>query len=216
MVELLFLVLGVMLVFRLRTKAAKVLMLWLVSGLLPSVLSIQSPHAVRGLMGLPAVELIMGVGLVGAYQFVRAESVRLGVIFLVVVASWLTLNVQNYVMAYYGNYADNSAKEFQYGYGQALEIVNQRQKTKDKVVITTVYGHPYLYTLLYRQIKPKDFLSGALTNYEFRPIVWPEDSVDTLYVGTPEEIDKESEWVTDVVFYPDGKEAVFVIAETED
>jgi len=213
-VELIFLVLGIMLVFRLRTRAAKVLVLWLISGLLPSILSIQSPHAVRGLMGLPAAELITGVGLVGAYRFVRAGSVRLGVVFLVVVASWLILNVQNYVTAYYGNYADKSAKEFQYGYGQALEIVNQRQKTKDKVIITTAYGHPYLYTLLYRQIKPKDFLSGALTNYEFRPVVWPEAGADTLYVGTPEEIDKESEWVTDVVFYPDGTEAAFVIAET--
>ena len=52
---------------------------------------------------------------------------------------------------------------------------------------------------------------GALANYDFRPIDWPESANDRVYAPTQNQIYRRDNRVTEVIENPMTGEAVFVI-----
>ncbi|MFC1654143.1 hypothetical protein ACFL1M_04865, partial [Patescibacteria group bacterium] len=81
-------------------------------------------------------------------------------------------------------------------------------------IVTDKYGQPYIYVLLYNKIKPKEFLSGALANYEFHSFDWPYYKPNSIIVGTPEEIPLYDSAIKETFSIPGTDEVVFIVAET--
>jgi hypothetical protein len=187
------------------TKKNKLLILWLLIGLLPSILSTDAPHAIRSLMALPPVILLA----VSGYS-ILPKTIKPVAILLILIENIL------YLKAYYGPYAVASATTFQYGYKEAILAAEKIADANDKIIVTDYYGQPYIYTLLYRKLTPEEFKFGALANYEFHKIYWPNNEPNRIFVATPEEISSTDSSVKHIVSIPNTNIPVFVIVESKD
>jgi 4-amino-4-deoxy-L-arabinose transferase-like glycosyltransferase len=183
---------------------SKLLLVWLLAGFLPGLLTTGAPHALRALFALMPMVLVSSMG------FGRINSSKLKLVILV----GIVINLGFYFHKYYTDYAVNSAAAFQYGYKEAIEAVNQENKTGNKIVITDSYGQPYIYVLLYNQIKPQEFLFGALNQYEFRTIKWPDVTANRIYIAQPTEIPPNDPKVIKVIYIPGTQVPALVVART--
>lgn len=184
-------------------KRNKFLLVWLFIGLLPSILSTDAPHAIRSLMALPPVILLAAAGysiLPKIFKSISIVAICIETIF--------------YLSAYYGPYAIQSASAFQYGYKEAILSAEKLAGPDDKIIVTDSYGQPYIYTLLYRQLTPEEFKFGALANYEFHKISWPNDQPNRIYVASPSEISPTDPAVKQVIYIPNSSTPVFVISKS--
>lgn len=180
----------------------KFLVIWLLVGLLPSILSTDAPHAIRSLMALPPAILLAATG-----YSILPKIIKPAAILLVLIETGL------YLHSYYGSYAVESATSFQYGYKEAILTAEKFADENDKIIVTDYYQQPYIYTLLYRKLTPEEFKFGALANYEFHEISWPDDRPDRVYVATPDEISPNDAKVVSTIIIPSTDEPVFVIAK---
>lgn len=181
---------------------------WLVLGMMPALLSQGNPHAIRSMMALPALVLLAAHGF--SVLSKKLSSSWFSALVLVV----LLFEAGLYLLAYYGSYAVDSATAFQYGYREAILTAEKYGKDADGFVVTSAYGQPYIYTLLYRELSPEQFQFGALANYAFHEINAASLVPNHMYVATPEEIPVDNEYVIQVVTIPDTDVPVFVVAKT--
>ncbi|MEP7359471.1 MAG: glycosyltransferase family 39 protein, partial [Anaerolineales bacterium] len=94
---------AVALVRRWRTPEAFTLAAWLVIGLAPSVITYSAPHFGRTTMVMPALALLVGLGLSGAWQWARRSGWRRA---LIVAASLISVALTAF--AYFGQWAQSS------------------------------------------------------------------------------------------------------------
>lgn len=193
-------ILGIIAVF--KHQANRHLILWLLIGLVPSILSTDAPHAIRAAFALPPALLLADEGFFILSKYLKRLSL-------------VTIAVETifYVSLYYGPYAVNSATSFQYGYKEAILLAEKLVNENDKIIVTDYYGQPYIYTLLYRKITPKEFKFGALANYEFHKISWPDNRLNRIYVATPQEIPIKDPSVVKTINLPGTNTPIFVIAK---
>lgn len=178
---------------------------WWLIGLLPSLLSADAPHALRSAIILPAQVAL------AAYGFGLLNRIRWG---QTVAITLLVIQVLLFSKTYFGAYATESALAFQYGYQEAVETGAKLGKAAQRVYFTDAYEQPYVYILLYRQLKPSDFLSGGLADYTIGPIDWGQRQAKAVYVATPEEIPVNDPRVVKVITVPGSSRVVFVVAKT--
>lgn len=190
----------------------KFLLLWFISALAPAILSEGNPHAIRSLLVQPVIAWIGAEGLIWLWQSIKFQPLRY--VFMSLIIGFSLFEFSRYQAVYYGSYAIQSAIAFQYGYQEAILAAQKFGKTTQTFVVTTAYGQPYIYTLLYRAITPAEFLAGALVNYEFHPISWPENKPNRLYIATPAEIPPGDPHVFKTITIPGSSEIVFVLAKT--
>lgn len=214
-IEYFYLILGLaLLVSKRREKGAQFLLLWFIAGLLPGILTLGSPHALRTLFTAASEVIIASLGFIETLKYFSGKSFALSRIVGAVSLGLLLINTIFYLKTYYGPYARESATAFQYGYLEAIGRVNQLKSGGDKVVMTDGYGQPYIYCLLYNQIPPQQFLWGALNDYEFRPIKWPESSLNQIYIGLPSEIPPGDPRVVEIIKVPGTDQVALVVAKT--
>lgn len=194
-----------------RNPGDMFLLAWLVIGLLPATISQGNPHAIRSLLALPPIILLSSQGLLLIRAMLKPKPIGRQVMY-VLFGLILLAETQGYVQDYYGSYATNSAPDFQYGYAQAIALAHQYH-ANEKIIVTTRYGQPYIYTLLYNRITPQEYHFGALNQYEFRSIQWPESATDRLYIASPQEIPPNDPHVIEVIPIPGTQTPMFVIAQ---
>jgi hypothetical protein len=180
-------------------------------GLIPSVLSQDSPHALRSTTVLPYVN-ILSAWSAGILLIKLKKSFRLlGKMFFCLS---LSIYLGCFLKNYYFKYAFESAAAFQYGYKQVLEIVKKEGKKVDHIYMTNIYGEPYIYYLYYLKIKPKEFLSGGTANVTFGPIK-EYTQKNSLYIASPPEIeDLNMPGVVATIYYPRSSKLAFIVVKT--
>lgn len=206
-IELLFLVIGLFGSFRESRKVAIWLWMGLGIGLLPSLVGNPSPHTIRALNMLPFIKIIESYGIYWLYKKSKIIAVGVGCLY--------ALSFCLFWRYYTTTYKIVSAPDFQYGYKELMSTLKQQSNPlRNTYVLSTEYGQPYIYTLLYWKISPPEYRSGGLANMSFRLIKWPEPvSETTFYAGSPNEIPPTDPRVKTVLYYPESTTPVWVIAQ---
>jgi hypothetical protein len=179
-------------------------------GIMPSLLSHDAPHAIRSMLSAPWFLLLAGLA-IHHFSTTRVFTQKFRVMLPLILAT-LIIESGLYLNTYFTKYPQASAPHFQYGYQQAFEYIESHKYDADTFVITDKLGQPYIYTLLYRGITPEEFKFGALANYEFHEIDWPDDRKRRMYVATPQEIPPTDPAVVKIIPYPNSTEPALVIA----
>ena len=213
-VELPFLLYGIFQLFHSSNRTYRLLFGWLVAGILPALLSHQTPHAVRSLLVLPGLALTTTLGVSTYIQNFQKTGLFIRIFAITLPAILYFGQWSGYEKTYYSSYAIASAPQYQYGYREALTIASELGRTRDKIVVTDAYGQPYVYVLLTNRIKPAEFLAGALANYEFHTFSWPYYKPNSVIVGTPAEIPPRDPAVKALVKIPGTDQILFVVAVT--
>jgi 4-amino-4-deoxy-L-arabinose transferase-like glycosyltransferase len=188
---------------------------WFVMGLMPAILTHQTPHTLRSLFALTPTVIIVTLGLWGLLKAInRYLKIKGAIAGGILVGLSYGISVASYLNAYYTTYKIDSATAFQYGYQQVFADLPRWEQNTDKIVMTDTYGQPYIYALLYNAIRPQQFIFGALNKYEFRSIKWPESTPNRIYVGSPAEIPPSDPTVVETIKIPGTEQILWVIAKT--
>ena len=197
-----FLFLGLFHIWKKRQEIwFKVLWLWLLTAPLPAMIGFEVPHPIRSYQLLPALIIITAIGIK------QIKSYRLWL--------WLavTINAGWFMYHYFVTYPVESAREWQYGYKQAAVFAKEYEDEVDKIIITSQYGQPYVFTYFFQDRKPQSVFWGGMIKYLFRDIVWENDQhlSRVLIIGTPEEIPGSAQGIIKEIYFPDGKVAFRIV-----
>jgi hypothetical protein len=94
---------------------------------------------------------------------------------------------------YFGEYKNNYSWSWQYGYGEAVNFVNENYDNYDKIIFTKKYGEPHIFLLYYWPWSPRDYrVDGNLIRYSQDDWFWV-DRFDKFYFVNDWDIPRRSD-----------------------
>lgn len=198
-------------------------LLWLFAATLPGSIATQAPHAMRGYVLVPVLQILTALGIV--WLWLQLRSAR--ILFVCILALTILYNFSLFTRNYFFVFPKEQSRSFHYPMSRAIPYVLANQDQYQKIVFSNqgdLY-QSYMVFLYYSNYDPSLYqqeggtISGgfaethAFGKYEFRPIDWEKDSEeqDTLYIGNisdfPAGVDAEA-----VFSAADGTEAIKAVA----
>lgn len=162
--------------------------LFVLIGLIPGAIGLDEvPHTIRTLLALPGFILITVVTAKTMLEIVYASKANqkiLGshneknVTLKAILGTGVllhTLSIVAMLHTYFISFPYNSSKLFISSYVQAMQIANEyatgtNKPVKNKIMVTSKYGQPHMYTLFANKIHPFEYHYGALIKYEFTEV----------------------------------------------
>lgn len=219
LVELPFLLWGMVSVGASGGALSKILFGWFLMAPIAASPTTEVPHAIRTIVFLPTFQIFTAIGLISFYAlYKRWNNYRRHMVLLF--AFLFPMNVLYYLHMYFAHQNHEFSKEWQYGYKEAVAYAREQGGRYRKVVVSTKLEQPHIFFLYFLRYDPAAYLAEGGTasggfaearnrfgKYEFRPIDWDAETKDgkTLYIGTPKEI-PVANLLT--ITYLDGKEAI--------
>lgn len=195
---------------------------------IPASITSGVPHAVRTLNFAWTWELFIALGFIASIQFVFKQKGKYkSILFrlLSIVYCLLTvINVSYFLNQYIVQLNYYDAKEWLYGYKQAISYVKSVSSDYDKIVVenTSPLDQSYMFFLFYLKVDPSYYQSLGGTksagfrethkgfyNYVFEPLSSEKEKGKVLLVGKPSDI-PESLSKRKVILYPDGTQAIAI------
>jgi len=218
-----FLLFGLTSLIKDRVPNAKLLLVWILIAPLASSLTYQTPHALRAHdMVIPLV-LVTGYGLWVMGNWIKRFGRNTFLFFVTIVMVVTIFEFGHYLESYYIHYPKRYPLSWEYGFSEMVSKLNNLEAKYDNVVITDRYDQPYILVLFYKKYDPNKYQPQAILSprdkfnfgtvrsfdkYQFHYIKPKEieESKNTLFIGTPDEI-YEGEKVIDRVYFPNGEVA---------
>jgi len=211
-----FLILGLIYLIQQRKQQwSKFLFLWLVVSAIPAMIGFEAPHPIRSYNLLPVLIFITVLGFNSFRKLLIKPAVRMLLIVLFIV------NAGHFIYRYFAVYPIYSAPAWQYGYKEAAQIAKQYEDQVEKVIFTSYYNQPHVFTYFYQQRQPKHVFWGSMSKYLFRAIDWYGDKnfiiennkklTKLLIIGAPEEIPTDAKDIIKEIKFPDGETAFRIV-----
>lgn len=193
-IDLPFLVLGLIWLFRDHPRIAWLLVGWLIVSIAPAATARETPHALRIENALPVFLIAISYGI---SNIIRYKRVMISACILVLYA----FNFSFFWHHYTNHYAAEFSGEWQYGYKQAIAKVGPLKNNYKTVVLSENIGRAYMYVLFYEKVDPtlvRQNIEGAfdaagfynvtvLGLYQFVRSVEIFEK-NTLYILSPREV----------------------------
>lgn len=233
--ELPFLLFGIIELTKNRVKNRSVIILWVLLGLIPASLTNNEQSAGRTLLVLPAVLIIISLGLLRCLTFV--SNIRAG--FLKFLFSTLyifvciTLLIQSFFI-FVVHFPRQRGEAFMEGTEQAVEYALLHKGEYKEIVFDPyrgieapyIVGLPYVYFLFYSQYDPSIYQKEVKRygeemfgwdKFTIRRIYWPTDRTEKgiLFIGSPwslPEQDLESANILERIYLSDGNLALLIVS----
>lgn len=209
--QLPFLLLGFYLLLRRmgeeKAYLEKITSLWLFLSPLAASLTKVNPHALRSLFMVVPLQMIISLGVLETLKMVK-RKVAQKVIFLLIFLSSL-YNFIFYFHIYWVHYPKKTFLDWDYGYKQLVEKVQEVEGRYNKVLISNYRSpHTSLFFLFYKKFDPKKYLkSGNLSSFskysfvEKPSLSFGQEKI--LYAASPSEILTNASLLDEIKF-PDG------------
>lgn len=193
------------------------------------------PHAVRNINFLPALQILVGIGIIQTFYYIKDWYLRLktrdfkkylivfGISFYVLFAVW---NLIYYLNQYFVQQNFFYSESWQYGYKEAVEYIKPIEKNYNKIIVSNdrPLDQSYMFFLFYLKYDPKSYLDQGGTasggfredhhfgKYEFRSISWNQEQERNLYIGRAEDFPKDLGNMK-IINYLDGKPAMVIVGK---
>lgn len=162
--QLPLLFLGLYFLFKSKQFFKWLIITWLLVSFIPvSVTNDSIPHALRTLIAVPTYQLICAFGLDKVFLFFRKKKINF-LLFIIPLLLLAFIQFIYYLYNYYQIYPRNYSKDWQYGYKQVVEFINDHQSEYDKIVFTRHYGEPHMFTLFFLNYDPAKYQSNPNLN----------------------------------------------------
>lgn len=156
-----FLLIGLIFLFRKKEGAWWILPFWFAVALLPAATARETPHALRTETALPTLQILAAYGLVVIIKWTEKIAKQKRLIILCLIGLTIFLNVAYYLHGYMKHYASESAGEWNYGYKDSILYVASVEHNYDEVRVTNQLGRPYAYYAFYLKTDPTSFRKTA-------------------------------------------------------
>ncbi|KKU29386.1 MAG: hypothetical protein UX80_C0002G0022 [Candidatus Amesbacteria bacterium GW2011_GWA2_47_11b] len=189
--EILTILIGLVVLLRTNNPLTKLLIAWLLLAPLPSALSRDLVSGVRSLPLLVPLVIVSGMGLAQlSRRRLLLYSYTLILLFFLVY----------YLDLFYIHSSNFTAVDMVYPYKPVLAIVKQHLDQYRQVIFSDKLGQPYIFTLFYLQIDPRDYQPFSqlavspvgdvghvdrFGKFIFRPLFLPDDRLlnSTILIG---------------------------------
>lgn len=155
-IELPLLLLGVLFLFKRKEGHWWLIPLWLLLGIIPAATARETPHALRIETTLPTFQMLVAYGLVVSASLLSWRKLFIGSISMLLFAQLFY-----YLHGYYIHYPRDYAREWQFGYKEAIAYTESVKNQYDAICFTQELGRPYIYVLFYGKYKPTFFQENA-------------------------------------------------------
>lgn len=125
---------------------------WLLISILPASLTYGTPHALRILPSLPVWIILITVGI---SQFSQNIGKNYQKLFFLGVIFFYLIELTAFWRFYSKIYPQKYAQEWQFGYQQLVQTINQNSDQSTPIFITREQGRPAMYWWFYTQTKPQ-------------------------------------------------------------
>ncbi|MFZ1721808.1 MAG: hypothetical protein WAU07_04870 [Microgenomates group bacterium] len=168
--EIVFLTVGFMYVLFRGTLYQRFLLVWVFIALIPIALTKDTPHALRFLLAMPALMIIIQIGIQQILEKISSKKFVGGMIsykqigFLALGFLYI-FSFSMFWRHYSTVYKIKSASEWQYGYEQLMKVVSQYKSENQNasIAISRQLGRPAMYYWFYTATNPKSV--QALNSY---------------------------------------------------
>lgn len=191
---------------------------------IPASITSGVPSAVRTLNFLPTFQILTALGVLIFYQCInriRFFSLKIGI--LVGVFFIVVFNISYYIDQYFVQLNYYTSKDWQYGYQEAVQFVNENKTKYEKIIVSNRphLDQSYMFFLFYLKYSPKLYQQEAKNNsggfkenhsfgnFEFRPIEWEKEKKTgkRLFIGKPGDFGSDSN-VLKKIYFKNGEEAI--------
>ncbi len=156
--DIVFFVSGIFLLFKRKEGYFWLILLWLLIGIMPAATARETPHALRIETTLPTFQIITAYGFVQVLEFVRKRKKEVTIFLLFI----LFLNCIYFTRNYFTHYPKDFSGEWQYGYKESISFVKNVEDDYDYIQATQTLGRPYIYYLLYGNVRPQYFRDNSV------------------------------------------------------
>jgi 4-amino-4-deoxy-L-arabinose transferase-like glycosyltransferase len=141
-----------------KNVASLLIIGWMIIAPIPASVARETPHALRTVSILPTYQIVSGIGVMVLWRWLKLQKkwLKYGIFSLFTMAILITLS--DYFHNYWIHYPQDWSGEWQYGYKQMVQKVSLLENNYDEVQVTSKYGRPYIYFLLYKQINPLEYV----------------------------------------------------------
>jgi 4-amino-4-deoxy-L-arabinose transferase-like glycosyltransferase len=192
-------------------------------GIIPAAMTREPAHVLRTILTLPGWQLLAGVGM-ASLASVKAKQWFKGV---------LAVEVVVFVAMYFLWYPRYTASDWQYGYKEVAQYLNEHAQEYDKFVMTKWYGEPQLFLAFYNQWDPATYQKNNAQNkryesedklwldqleeysvgdYSFKYLNWGEEdrSSSTLFIGKIDDFWPDGQPMK-TIYFPNGNVAFHLV-----
>lgn len=206
LIEIVFLLLGIFYVLKLRGFPGLAIGLWIFLGLVPGALARETPHALRTLNLVPVPQVVAAIGLIAVLNNNRRRLI------MAVIAIAYSLLFLVHLHEYLIHYRVDYANDWQYGYKEMVSYVSSVEKKYDHILVTGKYGRPYIYFLFFKQYSPEKYwVTKSVSRDQFG--FWTVNGFDKYFFGDAPKKTSKSLVVWDNSALPVGKVPIKTITE---
>ena len=152
-----FLFLGILAMIKRKEIPEKILLSWFFIGFLPSAITKDSPHVLRGLFILPAPMVLSILGVKVVIDWLKGKSKFQGKLIVGIILASVLISFFRWWKDYWNIYPIGYSWSWQYGYKQAVNFAKENYKRYDKIIFTKKYGEPHEFVLFYWPWEPAKY-----------------------------------------------------------
>ena len=224
---LLFLFIGIyqLLFGEFNRKTKMLVFAWVLIAPIPASVTFEVPHSVRTLNILPALQVLIAVGIVYSYSFI-ARYKKFKTSILICVSVFALGNILYYFDQYFVQQNYFNAIDWQYGYEKTIPQVDEIKKNYNKIIVSDKQpmDKSYIYFLFYLKYPSDQYQRLSLANsnsdhvshdfdkYNFKVFDWEKEKNKerTLFVGSSSDFPDNIVSIKKI-YYPDGKTAMLLV-----
>jgi hypothetical protein len=211
-------------------KTKLIVFSWILIAPIPASITTGVPSAVRTLNFLPALQIVIAIGVLGIFSSIKSFNLQPSIknlkritylVIIVVCFLFALFNIIYYLNQYFvqENYYDSAY--WQYGYKETIQEVNAIDNNYKSIVVSNKepLDNSYIFFLFYLKYPPKEYQkTGAYSKghdfekFTFRPINWQKDALEkhVLYIGSTDDFPKTIKTVK-TIYNLDGTPAIKIV-----
>lgn len=223
--EIILIGFGLMNLRKFRGIAKSLPLVLIAIGFIPAALTKDAYHVLRSIMTLPAWQFLAAIGM--TYVIEHKTHLKKYIYYLLAVEIFI------FSFQYFAWYPKAFAKDWQYGYKEAVEYAQSHKDEYRDIIFTKWYGEPQLFLAFYGKLDPRDYQKENIKlkryeelglpwldqlevykigKYSFTSLDWkgPGDNKNTLYVGKSDDFWVDTTYLKQIKF-PDGGVAFNIV-----
>lgn len=154
-IDAVFLVVGVLSLLLLRSKAAFFILAWALLAPLPSALSSSTPNSTRALFMMGSLHIISAYGAATIIRLLKNR--RLQIVGAFIIVAIVGYEFSGYIRYYFNEYPKKEAIEWQYGMKEIVEYINENPDYY-KIYMDKIRQQPYIFFLFHSETPLPEFL----------------------------------------------------------
>lgn len=159
-VDALFILIGFLALFKLRSKITIIILAWLLLSPIPASLVKGAPSATRAVFMIGSLHLMAALGAANIVKWFKGKVKGCILLIMLIV---LSVEVYFYLNYYFNVYPLKDPHEWQYGMKQIVEFVKDHEEY-NQIFVTDIRAQPYVFFLYYLKHPLPEYFNSVVYN----------------------------------------------------